>query len=631
MSKKLSLEQKIANQKARLAKLESLKSKNVANNTAEPSKEKIKVGDRVMVIDPTGNLTKNKIYTVTNVDKFYDDISVINDAGNNIAYFAYRFKLVSKEEEKKPITVKPNDYVVCIDQNGGGFVFGNVYLCDSRTIPDHVGVEKDSNGKQNGWSSHFFRFATNDEIYNYLVKQANERGIKVGVMVKDEIDSNFRFKIESFQLITERKINDQSIRVANYYDKINRPFLACRCPVFQMPVDECEVVDEKKELFDRLVKDADSKGIRVGSKVKCIGEVCKIKELILIDKDNYSAFSYATREYWLDAKSPFLSAAFSTFNLPIDKIKLYDEEKEKAEKRKLLSDKMIKEANDKGFKIGAKIITNDNYTFSIEDILFVDESNYNTKSISVRDHYEKNKVSFLAIVFGAGCIVPIDNVELYKAEEISITIGDGYDNKYIAKFDDINKVVMFGCANIDYHIFIELSKLFGDFSGNRHIENVKIGKGIFTVELIRKIANKIIGDNKRPDMKDIAKVENPKARYFARRGPNNRPLPFSNCRYWMYISDSKGYNIKFDGTKMECNMVLDPKQSFYLELTKEEADALPNYNYDNIYPEPSTYYIACNLTGKPTQFSTTGYVKVENGVATRIYTDGKLPEEHYND
>ena len=182
MSKKLSLEQKIANQKARLAKLESLKSKNVANNTAEPSKEKIKVGDRVMVIDPTGNLTKNKIYTVTNVDKFYDDISVINDAGNNIAYFAYRFKLVSKEEEKKPITVKPNDYVVCIDQNGGGFVFGNVYLCDSRTIPDHVGVEKDSNGKQNGWSSHFFRFATNDEIYNYLLKEANDRGIKVGVI-----------------------------------------------------------------------------------------------------------------------------------------------------------------------------------------------------------------------------------------------------------------------------------------------------------------------------------------------------------------------------------------------------------------------------------------------------------------
>ena len=358
MSKKLSLEEKIANQKARLAKLESLKSQKVIHENVvlkELPENKIKVGDRVIAVESIGNqLTKNKIYIVTNVDGKYGDISVTMNDGNEGYFLNYRFKLAPKEEmkieEKKVITVKPGDFVVCNDKGGGdGFVFGNVYFCNNSTTPDHVCVDKDSIGRQNGWNSIFFRFATNDEIYQYLLKQANNKGIKIGAMMKDKTDSSIRFKIESFDLITKSDIKNQSIKVKNYFDKFQRPFLACACPVFQIPVDLVEVVDEQKELFDRLVKEANDKGFVKNVKFKYENLFGTIDDFILITKDNVDQFSGYVSGHWSLNKKPFLAIRFNNkfSSVPVDGSELYDEKKEAAKIRADLEAKMIKEANDR--------------------------------------------------------------------------------------------------------------------------------------------------------------------------------------------------------------------------------------------------------------------------------------------
>ncbi len=64
---------------------------------------------------------------------------------------------------------------------------------------------------------------------------------------------------------------------------------------------------------------------------------------------------------------------------------------------------------------------------------------------------------------------------------------------YTAEFNE--GFVRFGCATIDNVIFLRadefLKNPFTDNKGNRMLEAIKIGKGLFTPDLIAKIANKI--------------------------------------------------------------------------------------------------------------------------------------------
>ena len=591
MSKKLSLEEKIANQKARLAKLESLKSQKVIHENVvlkELPENKIKVGDKVVAVENINNqLTKDKTYIVTFINN-YGDISVTMNDGKEGGFFNYRFKLAPKEEMKsspkieveKKIIVKPGDYVVPIETAADQFIKDNIYICNSQTTPHFVNVDKDNRSRPNGWDSKFFRFATDDEIYQYLLKQANNKGIKIGAKVKWLYNN---YKVESFSLINEYNSNNSSILVKGFWDATEIPFLA-----------------------GAMIKDKTDSSIRF-----------KIESFDLITKSDIKNQSIKVKNYFDKFQRPFLACACPAFQIPVDLVEVVDEKKEAAKIRADLEAKMIKEANDKGFIVGATVIRLDEFQGVIDSLFLVDETNYKNYSWSIQDRWQKNNIAFLGVKY-KDRTTPLFEFTLKPDDEISIIIDGVCDNKYIAKFDNYKKFVTFGCAAIDYHIFIELDKLFNyDGIGNRKIETVKIGKGIFTAELIKKIANKI-RENVKP--KEVVKVE----RYFARNGKNGRPLPFSNCRYCVYISDEEGYNVRFDGSRFSCNMALP---NYYIELTEEEANNLPNYNDNGEYHEPSIYYIACNKNGKPSQFSTTGYFKVVNGVVTRIFTDGKCPEK----
>lgn len=87
---------------------------------------------------------------------------------------------------------------------------------------------------------------------------------------------------------------------------------------------------------------------------------------------------------------------------------------------------------------------------------------------------------------------PTDFIRLYKdgnwAERVDTT-PDIEINGYKAEFHE--DYVKFGCAEIGVEMFTELNTfLHREFLnyGNRQIETVKIGKGEFTVEHIKQIA-----------------------------------------------------------------------------------------------------------------------------------------------
>ena len=92
---------------------------------------------------------------------------------------------------------------------------------------------------------------------------------------------------------------------------------------------------------------------------------------------------------------------------------------------------------------------------------------------------------------GLGCgsniyYLPDEIVEtwepVYKQKEPQITIN-GYKGEFFEEY------VKFGCAKISKYVFIQLSSINKDFvENNREIESVTIGKGTFSKEQIKQIA-----------------------------------------------------------------------------------------------------------------------------------------------
>lgn len=71
---------------------------------------------------------------------------------------------------------------------------------------------------------------------------------------------------------------------------------------------------------------------------------------------------------------------------------------------------------------------------------------------------------------------------VYKQKEPQITVN-GYKGEFFEEY------VKFGCAKISKYIFIHLSSINRDFiENNREIESVTIGKGTFSKEQIKEIA-----------------------------------------------------------------------------------------------------------------------------------------------
>lgn len=60
-------------------------------------------------------------------------------------------------------------------------------------------------------------------------------------------------------------------------------------------------------------------------------------------------------------------------------------------------------------------------------------------------------------------------------------------NGYKAEFFDT--YVVFGCAQISKHVFIELANTDKYLASNREIESVTIGKGVFSMDVIKEIAD----------------------------------------------------------------------------------------------------------------------------------------------
>ena len=101
------------------------------------------------------------------------------------------------------------------------------------------------------------------------------------------------------------------------------------------------------------------------------------------------------------------------------------------------------------------------------------------------------RVPFLALCC-CGLTYPLNECELYK-DDIIIKV-DNVDYKAVFK----PGYVEFGCARISNQVILDANNLFGAkgavdvCSGNRKIEAVQIGKGLFTGEVLVKMVKKLL-------------------------------------------------------------------------------------------------------------------------------------------
>jgi len=161
--------------------------------------------------------------------------------------------------------------------------------------------------------------------------------------------------------------------------------------------------------------------------------------------------------------------------------------------REEITKHLLDEAAQKGFIVGAKF---EYGKFSTKGSIEKLEVLFDKKDIDSRNNSPivDGKTDFpFVIVYGKpNGVFPIDKIKIIK-DEISIEVNG---TKYIAKFIEKEQVVNFGCANIAFSIFESAYKFMktavDNPANNRYVESVKIGNGVFSFELIKKINNKIL-------------------------------------------------------------------------------------------------------------------------------------------
>lgn len=146
---------------------------------------------------------------------------------------------------------------------------------------------------------------------------------------------------------------------------------------------------------------------------------------------------------------------------------------------------LLKDAEKRGYKVGVEVENPFNCTKGVISFLKI---RFRFAQInSVRDYkkeyfiwatYQSQNFSFQA---------PIDQLKLYNP--ISIVVNGV---KYNAEFK--KGYVKFGCAEISNNLIRDALHSIGlkYHMGNRNIEGIKIGKGLFTKELLTKLVEKLV-------------------------------------------------------------------------------------------------------------------------------------------
>ncbi len=154
---------------------------------------------------------------------------------------------------------------------------------------------------------------------------------------------------------------------------------------------------------------------------------------------------------------------------------------------------LIKEANDKGFVVGAIVSDKREKNFSpIRYIKIYRGNPKETTSAKVEETFLETKKPVIVIGYSYSLALPIEDIILKpKTHPIIITV-DNVD--YIADFTKNKGCVTFGCAVIDNDTFTKASAFLCTAqiaNGNKFIEAIKIGKGLFTPGVIHNIVNRI--------------------------------------------------------------------------------------------------------------------------------------------
>ena len=155
---------------------------------------------------------------------------------------------------------------------------------------------------------------------------------------------------------------------------------------------------------------------------------------------------------------------------------------------------LLKDAEARGFKIGAYVIPNvsGGFKYRIDNlkVIFADHQlDFECDSELIRNSIKNDP--FVA-AYGYNSSAPIDVLNLAMEDIMVKTISREEYKADFSKVKDKN-IVKFGCAEIPKGLFWDLNRVIADYktAGNRGIESIQIGKGIFTPEIIGKIVEKI--------------------------------------------------------------------------------------------------------------------------------------------
>lgn len=146
-------------------------------------------------------------------------------------------------EATKPCPIQPNTYVARRDTPSSVVLVGAL---DDDTFLNASAVYRYTISK--------FRPATNDEILAHLIKEADKRGIRPGVSVKEDIaksgySSSNTWNIAEMTLITtEQEAIKSSAMVYKYWVAVKRPILISFSTSKRFPIDWVDAVPEKPAL-----------------------------------------------------------------------------------------------------------------------------------------------------------------------------------------------------------------------------------------------------------------------------------------------------------------------------------------------------------------------------------------------
>ncbi len=175
-----------------------------------------------------------------------------------------RAELEQKEQEAADMkNLKKGDYLYCKGDISSclGLTIGKIYqLTDNLQITVGLGYSRycgvtilSNHGVEHVYSAHRFRPATEEEVDNHLIEEANKLGYVVGATVI-EYSARFPVKGDINQITVFRNKLPETVsqHCHNHYAKTKQPFVVLHIKgLYSLPITECKLVkDEISILVD---------------------------------------------------------------------------------------------------------------------------------------------------------------------------------------------------------------------------------------------------------------------------------------------------------------------------------------------------------------------------------------------